>query len=143
MNKILIINGPNLNLLGIRDNNIYGNQSLFDLDQLCKNEGKSLGLDVYCKQTNLEGEIINFIQEANLNKFKGIILNPAAYGHTSIAIMDAIIDSQIPVIEVHISNIYNREDFRKLSYTAKAAKGVISGLGFNSYLAALYAIAKS
>jgi len=141
--KVLIINGPNLNLLGQRDPSIYGQQTLDNLISLCKKEAKNLNLDLEFRQSNYEGEIISWIQQAKHENFTDIVINPGAYAHTSIAIMDAVLDCTLPVIEVHLSNIYKRENFRNHSYIARAAKGVISGLGFFSYISALYVIAKS
>jgi 3-dehydroquinate dehydratase-2 len=137
MANILIINGPNLNMLGLREPEIYGYDSLDDIEKMCLDFAKENSLNIDFRQTNLEGEIINWLQ--NSNKFEAIILNAAAYSHTSIAIMDAIKMLKIPVIEVHISNIYNREEFRSNSYLSKVCKGVISGFGSYSYILALNA----
>lgn len=128
--KIAIINGPNLNLLGKREPDVYGNES-FD-DYLQKLRDKFSGITVSYFQSNVEGEIINEIQRVGFS-YDGIILNPGGYTHTSVAIGDAVASISTPVIEVHISNIYGREDFRKLSHVSGKAKGVISGLGLKGY----------
>lgn len=128
--KISIINGPNLNLLGKREPDVYGNES-FD-DYLQKLRDKFSGITVSYFQSNVEGEIINEIQRVGFS-YDGIILNPGGYTHTSVAIGDAVASISTPVIEVHISNIYGREDFRKLSHVSGKAKGVISGLGLKGY----------
>lgn len=142
MKKILLINGPNLNMLGKRDHKIYGNKSFSQIINLCKETAQQLNLKLEDKQSNNEGDIINWIQQSSQQGFNHIIINPAAYAHTSIAIMDAIKDCDIPVIEVHISNIYAREKYRQHSYTATASQGVITGFGWYSYILALYVIAK-
>ncbi len=134
--KILIIHGPNLNLLGKREPQIYGNTTLEEINSLLKKEADALEVQVEFFQSNSEGEIVTGIQEA-MGKFDGIVINPGAYTHTSIAIRDAIIGIGIPTVEVHISNIYRREDFRKNSFISDVALGVISGFGGNSYLLGL------
>lgn len=134
--KILIINGPNLNLLGSREKNIYGENSYLDLISTIKSHGEKYSTELEFFQSNIEGEIINEIQRADHN-FDGIIINPGAYTHYSVAILDAIRSISVPVIEVHISNINQREDFRKKSVTAEGCIGQISGLGFTSYILAL------
>lgn len=140
MKKILVIHGVNLNLLGIREKDIYGNLSLEQINNKIIEKSQKINISVNIKQSNIEGEIVNFIHEAYYNNYDGIIINPGAYTHTSIAIMDALSAVNLKVIEVHLSNIYNREDFRKNSYISKSANGVISGFGYNSYILALYAI---
>lgn len=132
--KIAIINGPNLNLLGKREVDIYGGES-FD-DYLKKLQDTYAHIGISCFQSNVEGELINEIQRAGFS-YDGIILNPGGYTHTSVAIGDAVAAITTPVIEVHISNIYGREDFRKLSHVSGKAKGVISGLGLKGYELAL------
>ena len=128
--RIAIINGPNLNLLGKRETEIYGNETFEGyLDSL--KQGNP-GVDIRYYQSNLEGELINEIQEVGFT-YDGIIFNPGGYTHTSVAIGDAIAAITCPVIEVHISNIFHREDFRKISYVSAKAKGIISGLGLNGY----------
>ena len=137
MKRIVIINGPNLDRLGIREPDIYGDQTLTDLENLLSEEAESLGVQVQFYQSNHEGFIIDEIGEYSDSEVFGLILNPGALTHTSIALRDAIAGSDLPAIEVHISNIYRREDIRQHSLTAPACIGVISGLGFDSYVAAL------
>ena len=134
--KIYVLNGPNLNLLGDREPDIYGNISLKDIEKSLCNYGKKNNSEIYFKQTNHEGELIEFVHEAS-KKANAIIINPAGYSHTSVALLDALLTVKIPIIEVHISNIFKREDFRHNSYVSKAAIGVISGLGIEGYLYAL------
>lgn len=138
MKKILVINGPNLNLLGKREKNIYGEKSLKDIENILREEAKKYNFEVHFFQSNHEGEIIDKIQEGE--NFDGIIINPGGYSHTSIAILDAIKSIKTPVIEVHLTNLFSREDFRQNLITAKGSKGVISGLGYISYLSALYSL---
>ena len=137
MKRIVIINGPNLDRLGIREPDIYGDQTLTDLENLLSEEAESLGVQVQFYQSNHEGFIIDEIGEYSDSEVFGLILNPGALTHTSLALRDAIAGSDLPAIEVHISNIYRREDIRQHSLTAPACIGVISGLGFYSYVAAL------
>ena len=137
MKRIVIINGPNLDRLGIREPDIYGDQTLTDLENLLSEEAESLGVQVQFYQSNHEGFIIDEIGEYSDSEIFGLILNPGALTHTSLALRDAIAGSDLPTIEVHISNIYRREDIRQHSLTAPACIGVISGLGFDSYVAAL------
>ncbi|MGD9535877.1 MAG: type II 3-dehydroquinate dehydratase [Alphaproteobacteria bacterium] len=139
--KILILNGPNLNMLGLREPEIYGRETLDDLRAACEEAARGLGLAVDFRQTNSEGELVGWIQGAR-SGFAGVILNAGAYTHTSIAILDALRALEIPVIEVHLSNVYRRESFRHVSYVSQAATGVIAGLGSHGYLLALQAIAK-
>ena len=134
--KIYVLNGPNLNLLGEREPDIYGNLSLKDIEKTLINYAKDYDVEIYFKQSNHEGELIEFVQEAS-KKANAIIINPAGYSHTSIALLDALLASKIPVLEVHISNIFKREDFRHNSYVSKSAVGVISGLGIDGYLYSL------
>ena len=140
-NTIFVLNGPNLNMLGSREPGHYGNSNLGDIQASCTNVGQELGLDVEFRQTNHEGELVDWIQEAG-SKAKGIVINPAAYGHTSIAIHDAIRAVNLPVIEVHISNIYAREEFRRHTMVSSVADGVICGFGGHGYVLALRAIAQ-
>lgn len=140
MPKILILNGPNLNLLGTREPEIYGTETLADVQALCEREGKALGLSVDFRQTNHEGELVEWIHEARKG-FAGVIINAGAYSHTSVAILDALLALQIPVVEVHLSNIYKRDEFRHHSFVSSAAKGVICGLGSKGYALALQALA--
>ena len=141
MKRIVIINGPNLDRLGIREPEIYGDQTLTDLENLLSEEAESLGVQVQFYQSNHEGFIIDEIGEYSDSEVFGLILNPGALTHTSLALRDAIAGSDLPAIEVHISNIYQREDIRPHSLTAPACIGVISGLGFDSYVAALHHLA--
>lgn len=134
--KILVINGPNINMLGIREKKIYGNLSYTKLVEMIEEKSKKLKIQIECFQNNIEGEIINKIQSAYA-EYDGIIINPAAYTHYSIAILDAIKSVSIPTIEVHLSNIHSREEFRHRSVTASACIGQISGLGPYGYLMAL------
>ena len=136
MKKILIINGPNLNLLGTREPEIYGRLTLNDIDTQLKNKAEQLKIEIECFQSNCEGEIVDKIGLAK-NKFDAIIINPAAYTHTSVAIRDALTSVSIATIEVHISNIYSREEFRHKSFISPACIGQISGLGIDGYLLAL------
>ena len=136
MKKILIINGPNLNLLGTREPEIYGRLTLNDIDTQLKNKAEQLKIEIECFQSNCEGEIVDKIGLAK-NKFDAIIINPAAYTHTSVAIRDALTSVSIATIEVHISNIYSREEFRHKSFIAPVCVGQISGLGIDGYLLAL------
>lgn len=138
--KIMVINGPNLNLLGIREKNIYGAKDFNQVVNYIKEEGIRLGLEVECFQSNIEGEIINFIHSAYFGKYDGIVINPGAYTHYSIAIYDALKSVEIPTVEVHLSNIYKREEFRHKSVTAPACIGQISGFGEYGYTMALNAL---
>lgn len=134
MKKLIIINGPNLNLLGKREPEIYGNQTFNDIFEGLKSQFKNIELSYY--QSNIEGEIINKLHEVGFS-YDGIILNAGAYTHTSVGIGDAVSGIQTPVIEVHISNTYNREEFRHKSYIAPNAKGIIIGFGLQSYVLAI------
>jgi 3-dehydroquinate dehydratase-2 len=136
---IFILNGPNLNLLGKREPALYGTGTLADIEKLCVARGKELGLAVDFRQDNREGVLVDWIQEAG-DKAKGIVLNAGAYTHTSIAIHDAIRGTGLPVIEVHLSNIFARERFRHHSFVSPVAKGVICGLGPQGYTLALEAL---
>ena len=134
--KILIINGPNLNLLGDREKSKYGNDTLETVRKKCESHSKSIQVEIKFEQSNIEGEIVTIIQKAK-GIFDGIIINAAGYTHTSIAILDALLAVKLPVIEVHITNIYNREEFRSKSLISKTAKGIICGFGVNGYIMAL------
>jgi len=136
---ILILNGPNLNLLGLREPEIYGTGTLDDLETLCAETAEGLGIGVEFRQSNIEGELISWVHEAR-SRAAGLIINPAGYSHTSIALMDAVLALDIPVIEVHLSNIHKREAFRHHSFVSQAADGVICGLGFAGYRLALIAL---
>ena len=139
--KILVIHGPNLNMLGKREPDIYGTTTLDGINTMLKKQGKNLGLDVETFQSNHEGEIVEKIHQA-LGTCKGLIINPAAYTHTSVAIRDALLLLDIPVIEIHISNIYKREPFRHKSLIADIATARISGFGIHGYTMALEALPK-
>ena len=139
--RVLLLNGPNLNMLGTREPQTYGSQTLADIEKATKAEGKKLGLTVTCKQSNHEGELVTWIQQA-LGTQDAIVINPGAYSHTSVAIHDAIRAVGLPVIEVHLSNIYTREAFRHHSYVSPGALGVICGLGATGYRLALHALAE-
>lgn len=134
--KIMVLNGPNINFLGIREKEVYGSQNYEEMCQYIKrNIKKEIELEIY--QSNIEGELINLIQKAYFDKFDGIVINPGAYTHTSIALYDAIKSVSIPTIEVHISNVHKREDFRHKSFTAAACIGQICGLGSDGYILAI------
>jgi 3-dehydroquinate dehydratase-2 len=130
---ILVINGANLNMLGIREPEIYGSQTYADLVDFVQAVGRKFGVGVKCVQSNCEGELVNFIQSAYTCKFDGIVINPGAYTHTSIAIADALKAVGIPAVEVHLSDVDNREDFRKISYIRDVCVKTISGKGFKGY----------
>lgn len=134
---IYVLNGPNLNLLGTREPEIYGHATLADVEKLCRATAKRHGLTVVFRQSNHEGEIIDWIQEARAKKAAGVVINPAGYTHTSVAILDALLALEAPVIEVHISDIQAREPFRRHSYVSRAARSVISGLGIDGYARAI------
>lgn len=139
MKHILVIHGPNLDLLGKREINIYGEVTLTEINEKIKEKAKELGCQVKIKQSNSEGEIVSFIGEAR-DWADALVINPAAYTHTSVAIRDAILAVGIPAIEVHLSNIYQRESFRQKSLVAGVCRGQIAGFGFQSYILALEAV---
>lgn len=139
--KVLILNGPNLNLLGTREVEIYGRDSLSDIEKSCRSHAKGLGIEVDFRQTNSESELVTWIQDAR-GTAAAIIINAGAYSHTSIAILDALKALDVPVVEVHLSNIFQRESFRAESYVSRAAKGLIAGFGAQSYRLALDAISQ-
>ena len=141
MKKILIINGPNLNLLGNREDDIYGKDSLDKIKSDCEKKGTEKKLEIDFFQSNNEGEIIDKIHEVN-NKYEGLIINPAAFTHSSIAILDSLRAIRKPKIEIHLSNIYSREEYRKKSITSEGVDGLICGFGGNSYLLGIEAITK-
>ena len=141
MKKILIINGPNLNMLGIREPAVYGNRTYADLCAYIKGAAKKLGVKVEFFQSNCEGDICTKIQKT-LGKYDGIVMNPGAYAHYSYAIHDAIKSVTTPCVEVHISDIHTREEFRRTSVTAPACEAMISGKGFDSYIEGLEMLAK-
>ena len=137
--KILIINGPNLNLLGEREESKYGKITLEEVKKKCESHVKSIGIEIEFVQSNIEGEIVTIIQKAK-GTYNGIIINAAGYTHTSVAILDALLAVKLPTIEIHITNIYNREEFRKKSLISKAANGIICGFGVKGYIMALDSI---
>ena len=139
--KVLILNGPNLNLLGTREPEVYGAATLEEIEAECRAHAATRGLAVECRQSNSEGELVDWIQGAR-GAFAAVILNPGAYTHTSIAILDALLAVDLPVVEVHLSNIHRREDFRAHSYVSKAALGIIAGFGKSGYVMALDALAE-
>jgi len=138
---ILILNGPNLNLLGVREPQTYGRETLADIEEACLERAEQVGLTIEFRQSNHEGQLIDWIQEAR-ETADGIVINAGALTHTSIAIHDALIAAELPVIEVHLSNIYRRESFRHHSFVSPVAKGVIAGLGPHGYELALEAMAR-
>ena len=139
--KILVINGPNINLLGLREPEIYGNKTYADLIDFIHTTSAEAGIEVECMQSNHEGVIVDTIQDA-YNRYDAIIINPAAYTHTSIAIPDAIKAVAIPAVEVHLTDIQEREDYRKISYTSEACKKTFTGSGFKSYAEAINYLAE-
>ena len=136
MINILIINGPNLNLLGEREQTQYGSKDYKYLEEICHKQAKNINVEIEMRQSNIEGDIVNIIQEAR-KKYNGIIINAAGYSHTSVAIRDALSIFKKPIIELHISNIYKREDFRHKSLISGVVTGVICGLGINGYVLAI------
>jgi len=140
MAKILVIHGPNLNLLGTREVDVYGKTTIDDINKELKKKAKEAGVDIDIEQSNHEGEIVDLIGAAK-NKYGAILINPAAYTHTSVAIRDAISATAIPTVEVHLTNIYAREEFRHTSLVAPVAIGQVSGFGMNSYVLGLKAAA--
>jgi len=137
---IYVLSGPNLNLLGTREPEIYGHQTLEDVHRLCEARAKSLGYEVVCRQSNHEGQLVEWIQEAR-EAASAVVLNPAAYGHTSLAILDALKMLSIPIVECHLSNPAAREAFRRETYVSLAATGLVSGFGARSYELAVEAAA--
>ena len=137
--RILLLNGPNLNMLGVREPEIYGRETLDDIRASCLSRAEAIGVEIDFRQSNGEAELIAWIQQPSAD---GIVINPAAYTHTSIAIMDALILTGLPVVEVHLSNIFRREPFRRRSYVSPAARGVICGFGAHGYLLAIDAMAR-
>ncbi|HWV42644.1 type II 3-dehydroquinate dehydratase [Pseudorhodoplanes sp.] len=137
---VYVLNGPNLNLLGTREPEIYGRATLKDVEALCRDAGQRHGFEIVFHQSNHEGALVDWIQEAR-RKAAGIVINPAAYTHTSVAILDALLASDLPVIEVHISNVHAREPFRRHSYISPAARAVICGFGVNGYVLAIDGLA--
>ena len=139
--RVLVLNGPNLNLLGTREPHIYGADTLQDVQTLCERTGEDFGLAIEFRQSNHEGELVSWIQDARTTA-DAILINPAAYSHTSVAIHDALKASGLPIAEVHISNIHQREAFRHHSYVSAVAMGVICGFGITGYKLALIALAE-
>ena len=130
---IYVLNGPNLNLLGTREPEKYGHATLADVEKVCRDAAKRFGLEVDFRQSNHEGALVDAIHEAKQKQAVGIVINPAAYSHTSVAILDAISATQLPTVEVHITNIHQREEFRHHSYISKGAKAVLCGFGIEGY----------
>jgi len=139
---IYVLNGPNLNLLGTREPEKYGRATLAEVEKLCRASAKRFGLDIVFRQSNIEGELVDWIQEAQAKGAVGLVINPAGYTTTSIAILDALLTCKMPVVEVHITNIHARESFRQNSYVSKAAKAVLAGFGTDGYALAITGIAK-
>ena len=135
--KIMVINGPNLNMVGIREKNIYGTMTFNDMIHFIEDEAKKRNVEVTCRQSNHEGDLIDWIQEAYFEKYDGIVINPGAYTHYSYAIRDALASVDIPKVEVHISDITSREEFRKISVTAPVCNKQIYGQGLDGYLQAI------
>jgi 3-dehydroquinate dehydratase II len=142
MPTVFVLNGPNLNLLGLREPDIYGHDTLDDIAGQCEDRARELGFDIEFRQSNHEGHLIDWLHEANADGAKAVILNPGGYTHTSVALHDAVKAISVPVIEVHLSNPHAREAFRQRSYVSKAARGTIAGFGALGYLLALDAAAK-
>src|SRR5438094_5004376 len=138
---IYVLNGPNLNLLGTREPETYGHAKLADVERLCAETAAQFALKAACRQSNREGELIDFIHDAHANKAAGIIINAGAYSHTSIALHDALVAVQLPTVEVHVTNIHARENFRHHSYTARAAFASLCGFGIEGYRLAIQGLA--
>jgi 3-dehydroquinate dehydratase-2 len=138
---IYVLNGPNLNMLGTREPDTYGRATLMDVEKLCADTAASFGLAADCRQSNREGELIDFIHDAHATKAAGIIINAGGYSHTSVALYDALVAVNIPTVEVHISNIHAREDFRHHSFTARAAFASLCGFGIDGYRLAINGLA--
>jgi 3-dehydroquinate dehydratase II len=146
MKKILVMNGPNLNLLGTREPAVYGAETLADVERMCREEGEKLGVAVECRQSNHEGMLIDWIHEAGretaAGNMLGVVFNPGAFTHTSVALHDAIKGASATVIELHISNVHAREEFRHHSYISPAARGIMVGFGVQGYLFAIGALVR-
>ena len=138
---ILVLNGPNLNMLGTREPEKYGHATLADVEALCRKAAAVFGLEAECRQSNREGELVEFIHEAGAKKAAGIVINGGAYSHTSIAIHDALKGVSLPAVEVHISNVYSREEFRHHSFIAKATFASLTGFGIEGYRLAITGLA--
>ncbi|MCY1671602.1 type II 3-dehydroquinate dehydratase [Novosphingobium sp. SL115] len=139
---VFVLNGPNLNLLGLREPTIYGSQTLDDIAGMLEDRGQELGLEIDMRQSNHEGHLVDWLHEAQAVGAKAVLLNAGAYTHTSVALHDAIKAIKVPVIEVHLSNPHTREAFRHHSYVGMAAKGTVAGFGANSYIVALDAVSR-
>lgn len=135
--KLLILNGPNMNMLGIREPEIYGHETYEDLMEMIQRHAEELGVEAVCKQSNHEGTLVDEIQRAYFDKFDGIVINPAGYTHTSVAIGDALKAVGLPAVEIHVSDVQNREDFRKISLVRDAVNATVSGQGLKGYLTAM------
>ncbi|MDI9490080.1 MAG: type II 3-dehydroquinate dehydratase [Clostridiaceae bacterium] len=135
--KIMIINGPNLNLLGIREPDLYGKETYEQLTEYVNNYAKQKGFELTIRQSNHEGDLIDYIQEAYFENIQGIVINPAAYTHTSVGLLDAIKAVNLPTVEVHLSDVAKRENYRQISYIREACLATVSGKGFSGYLEAL------
>lgn len=146
MKKILVLNGPNLNLLGRREPAQYGRDTLADVERMCRDEGGRLGVEVECRQSNHEGQLLDWLHEAGAEqaagRLLGVVMNPGAYTHTSVALHDAIKGAEVTLVEVHISNVHAREPFRHHSYVSPAARGVMVGFGVHGYLFAIAALVR-
>jgi 3-dehydroquinate dehydratase-2 len=138
---VYVLNGPSLNMLGTREPETYGRATLADVEKLCRATAKRHGLAIEFRQSNHEGELVDIVHEAHGRKAAGLVINPGAYTHSSIALLDALLILQVPVVEVHISNIHAREPFRQHSYVSKAARGVICGFGIEGYALAIAGLA--
>jgi 3-dehydroquinate dehydratase-2 len=137
---VLVLHGPNLNLLGSREPSVYGRLSLADIDRLIRDHARARGIRVECRQSNVEGELINWLQSAQREGFVGVVINPGAFTHYSIALRDTVAGIGVPVVEVHLSNVHGREEFRRHSVIAAVARGQIAGFGPQSYLLGLDAL---
>jgi 3-dehydroquinate dehydratase-2 len=138
---VAVLNGPNLNMLGSREPTLYGAATLDDLEALCAETAQALELAIDFRQTNHEGELVTWVQDCR-DRARGIVINPGGYSHTSIALLDALLAAELPIVEVHLTNIHARDEFRRHSITSRAANGVICGLGIRGYGLALTAIAE-
>ncbi len=135
--KILVLNGPNLNMLGIREPHLYGSSTFDDLVSLISSHCEKKGIEVKCLQSNHEGDLVDYIQQAYFDKYDGIVINPGAYTHTSVALLDALKAVNIPAVEVHITKVDEREDFRRISYVSYYCSKTVTGKGFDGYLEAI------
>ena len=140
MPTIFILNGPNLNLLGVRDPSIYGHDTLGDIEERCASRAEAFGLEIDFRQSNHEGQLVDWIQEAR-TEASALVINPAAFGHTSVALLDALKTLSIPIVECHLSHLATREDFRHQTFVSKAATGIVAGFGAKSYALAIQAAA--